>query len=59
MEKKFIVRFFDSQDRKWYDVTAYPVSIEEAELIYNEQTYQGQLHTKKEDSLFFQIKEVE
>ena len=57
--KMYHVRFLDKEEMKWYTLTDEKVSREEAEKIYNEQTYHGSLYyPKSEDSLLFEINEA-
>lgn len=55
---KYIVRFFDKIDGRWYNINDIAVSKDQAEEVYNNQTYNGQIYTKPNENLLFQIKEV-
>ena len=58
--KKYHVRFLDKNEKQWYILTKHSVSKDEAEQIWNDQTYYGQLHSeiKDNDKLFFEIIEA-
>ena len=54
MSDKYIVRLYDGFDNIWMDVSK-PVSLEEAQRIYNKMTNNGKRNTKYDDIDCYEI----